>query len=179
MRRFWFLLWLYWAAWLSFFSIGLGMFSALLITGGTYLNKGAVTLSAEVWSALGDLVWFWFALSWSVSLLIGLLLVVKRLFYRCIDHHQLVFVLCLSQEEIHDLRVEDTIRLWRKWLISIIWAVAAQVVIIIVIEYLTGWGEGVLSWFSIYWLYGFVLIAGAITLPMMDARCKMVKVKQC
>lgn len=155
------------------------MLLALLITGGIYLGKGAVPLNAEVWLALRDLFWFWFALSWSISLLIGLLLVVKRLFYRCIDHKRLVFVLCPSQEEIRDLRVEDTIKLWRKWLISIIWAVAAQVVIVIAIEYLMGRGESVLSWFSIYWLYLFVLIAGAITLPMMDARCKMVKVKQC
>lgn len=178
MRKFWFLLWAYWATWLTLFSGGFGALLALLATGTTYLITGAAPLSDEIVVALLDLFRFWFGICWSVALLLGLLLVVKRLFYRCIDHYQLHFLQCPSQTEIRDLKVSDTVKLWRKWLMAIIWAVAAQVVIIVAIEYLIGSG-GLLEWFSIYSLYALVLIAGAITLPLMSLRCKMVRVKRC
>ncbi len=178
MRRFWLSLWTYWAVWLTLFSVTAGLFLAAMITLSLYLLKGAPSLESEVVSALQDITLFWFGLTWSITLLIALFLVVKRLFYRCIDHRQLTLTECSGRESIQKVGLGDIIRLWRKWLMAIIWATAAQAIIVIVLRYLFGIPD-LLSWFSVYWLYLFVLIAGLITLPLMEARCKLVKVGRC
>lgn len=178
MRKFWFGLWSYWAVWLTLFSTVTGALLALVATLLTYLATGGAPLNAEIWVALGDLFLFWFGIGWSMALLLGLLLVVKRIFYRCIDHYQLHFVQCPSQTEIRDLQVGDTVKLWRKWLLALIWVVAVQMILVIAVEYLFG-AEALLGWFSIYWLYVMLMIAGAVTLPLMGARCKSVRVKRC
>ncbi len=178
MRKFWLGLWTYWAVWLTLFSVSAGLFLAAMITFSLYLLKGAPSLEPEVVSALQEITLFWFGLTWSITLLIALFLVVRRLFYRCIDHRQLTLPECSGSGSIKKADLGDIIKLWRKWLMAIIWATAAQAIIIIVLRYLFGMAD-LLSWFSVYWLYLFVLIAGLITLPLMQARCKLVKVAAC
>ncbi len=178
MRKFWFSLWVYWGFWLSLFSLAFGVAGSMLITLGLYLLKGMPSLSPEIWQALADVFTFWFKIVWSVGLPLGLLLVVKRLFYRCYDHFQMHFLQCPSRTELRDLSVRDTTKLWRKWLFSLVWIVATQIIIVVAVHYFRG-AESLMGWFNVYWLYGFILIGGAVTLPLMGARCKMVQVKRC
>lgn len=135
-------------------------------------------MSNEVMSALKDIALFWFALIWSLTLLIALFLVVRRLFYRCIDHRQLTLRSCSGRESIKIAGMADVVKVWRKWLMAIIWATAAQIIIVVALHYLLGI-DALFSWFSVYWLYLFVLIAGLLTLPLMEARCKLVRVGRC
>lgn len=178
MRRFWLGLWLYWAVWLTLFSVGAGALLAAAVTLLSYFLKGAPALDLEILAALGEIAFFWFGLTWSLALLVALFLVIRRLFYRCIDHHQLTLQNCSGRESMNKAGTEHTLRLWRKWLMAIIWATAAQIIVVITVRYALG-TEDLLSWFSVYWLYLFVLISGLMTLPLMEARCKVVKVQKC
>ena len=179
MTRFWAGLWLYWALWVSLISVLLGAAAAVSVTLMLYFLKGAVSLDSEVLGALLDIGAFWFAVTWSLALPLALLLVVKRLFYRCIDHWKLILLSCDGKEQISDVGVADTLKLWRKWLFVIIWAVAVQTLLVAGVAYLLGLSEGLMGWFGVGWLYLFVLGAGAMTLPLMAVRCNMVKVLRC
>lgn len=178
MRRFWLGLWAYWAMWSTLFSVLSALIIAFAITLGLYLLKGAPALDGTVWSALFEIARFWFALLWSFTLLLALFLVVRRLFYRCIDHRRLMLHACDGSEVMMKAGTGDVIKVWRKWLMAMIWATAAEIIIVIAMRHLAGFGD-LLSWFSVYWLYLFVLIAGLITLPLMQARCRLVKVGRC
>jgi hypothetical protein len=178
MRKFWLLLWGYWAFWLTLFSAGFAAVTAMIATAVTYVITGSAQLSEEIWLALYDLFAFWFAIFWSLGLPLGLLLVVKRLFYRCVGGFQMHFLQCPSRTEIRDLKVSDTFRLWRKWLLTLIWMVATQIIVIVAIRYFAG-SDSLMGWFNVFWLYSFLMISGMLTLPLMGARCKMVQVKRC
>ncbi|MDX1295028.1 MAG: hypothetical protein R3302_02100 [Sulfurimonadaceae bacterium] len=179
MRNFWFGLWASWALWLTVFSVTAGMIASALITLSLFVVKGMPELSDEVWLALWEIGRFTFPIAWSIALLIGLLLSVKRLFYRCIGGFEMTLQSCDGETLIEQPGVEDTLKLWRKWFLAIIWVVAAQVIGGVLLAYLFGSGESLMGWFSIYWLYLFVLVAGLATLPLMGIRCKMVKVRKC
>lgn len=179
MRNFWLGLWARWATWLTLFSIASGAIAAAAVTLALFIVKGMPELNDEVWLALWEIGRFTFPLTWSIALLIGLLLSVKRLFYRCVGGFEMALQSCDGETLIEKPGVEDTLKLWRKWFFAIIWAVAAQVIGGVLVTYLTDSGESLLGWFSIYWLYLFVLIAGLVTLPLMGIRCDMVKVRKC
>jgi len=178
MRRFWFGLWTYWIGWSTLWSLLSAALLAGVITAVLYVLKGSPAIEGEVFGALRDIARFWFAIIWSLTLLIALFLVVKRLFYRCIDHKELALEACSGREDLEQAGMRDVIKIWRKWLMAIIWASAAQVIIVIAVLYLFG-SSDLLSWFSVYWLYLFLSIAGLLTLPLMEARCKLVKVRRC
>jgi hypothetical protein len=161
------------------FSIVAGGLAAAVVALALFIFKGMPELNEDVWLALWEITRFTFPLTWSIALLIGLLLSVKRLFYRCIGGFEMALQSCDGETMIETPGVEDTLKLWRKWFFAIIWAVAAQVIAGVLVSYLSGSGESLLGWFSIYWLYLFVLLAGLVTLPLMGIRCDMVKVRKC
>ncbi len=179
MRSFWLRLWSYWALWITLFSVISGLLIAAAVTAFIYFYKGSAGLSSDVLSALLDVLQFWFAPAWSIGLLIGMLLSLKRLFYRCMGGHQLLLYSCDGEEVISPVGVEDTLKLWRKWLFVTVWVIALEVLAGAAIASINAVGESVMAWFSIYWLYLFFLFSALVTLPLMARRCKMVKVGKC
>lgn len=178
MPRFWLGLWGRWSVWLSLFSIIAGAAGAAGVTLGVYVTKGMPGFSDDVLDALNAIGRFSFAFTWSAALLLGMLLSVRRLFGRCIAGYHLVLLGCDGADEIASPRAADTLKVWRKWLFAVVWIVAAQVIAGVGIAYVSG-AETLMGWFSVFWLYGFVLTAGLATLPLMSLRCKNVKVRPC
>lgn len=179
MHRFWVKLWAYWTVWITLFSVVIGVLLSTIISAGIYLFLGAPAMDGEIIQALLDLAYFWFAPAWSIGLLAGLLLSLKRLFFHCFDGYQLVLYGCDGDALKPPLHLEETLKAWRKWFFLTVWIVAIEVVGGVGIALLFGYGEGLMGWFSIYWLYLFILCSALVTLPLMASRCKMVKVERC
>jgi len=179
MRKFWFLLWWDWALWVSV--------SSLLFAGGLdgvltlviYISKSMPELDSETLKALADIWIFWFGILWSVTLLLSIFLSMKRFFNRCFNGYQLQLLTCTDAEVIDIVFLGDIVKVWRKWLMILIWGVAAEILIVSVVRYGLGFGIGFWRWFSIEWLYLFLLIAAFISLPLMGSRCKRVRLRRC
>lgn len=179
MQRFWFSLWLYWAFFLTLLSTLAGLLLAGCVTLGIYLYKGAPGLNGEIAAALYDIWRFWFGVMWSAALPVALLVVIKYLFNRCFSHYRLLLFSCDGSEQIVRAGTGECVKIWRKWLFVIVWAVAAEVLLVAAAATLLGFDAHPSAWFDIYLLYLFVLIAGGVTLPLMASRCKRVKVAPC
>ena len=176
MHKFWFYNWIYWALHLTLFSMMLSTLLSSLITLLHYLSSSA-SLNSDTISALGNIFNFYFAFTWSFSFVLGLLLSVKKLFVRCFDGERFELLSCDAKQIIEKISLFEQSKLFRKWMIAIIWSVAAQMVFISVLSYL--FFNGSFSWFNHYSLYVMVLISGAVVLPLLSSRCKMIRLKSC
>ena len=179
MFRFWLMLWARWALWLTLFSMLSALLLSVVATLGIYSLKGAPSLENDVTEALSEIGRFAFLISWSVMLLAAFFFSVRRLFGTCIDGYEMVLLGCDGKEEITRPGIADTAKVWRKWLFVIIWVVAAQVIAVAALHNLLLPGEGMMAWFSVYWLYLFILLAALATLPLMGSRCSQVRVRRC
>jgi len=180
--KFYFLIWLHWSLRLSISSVVSAMFLSLLITGYIYINQGTSPLNKEVYEALFSIFRFWFALAWSVTLLISLFRTLKTVFNHCYNGYEIKILQCLKKEQTETINVVgygDIKGVWRKWLMLIIWLVGAQMIIALIVTRLFTSYEAIFDWFSIYLLYGFVLIAGYVSFVLLSSRCRLVKVKRC
>ena len=179
MRRFWIGLWWQWALWMTLRSLLWAAIGSVVVTLVLYGYKGMPALDEEVLTALADIACFGFPVVWCISFLAAFFLSVPRLFGRCIDHFRMTLLSCDGETPIENPGSADTLRVWRKWLFVIVWAVAAEVVIAALLYYPFSTEEGVMAWFSLPWLYLFVLLAALATLPLMGARCPLVRVQRC
>lgn len=179
MRTFYFFLWLRWAIRITLSSVGMALSGALVITLFIYLKQGSPELNDDVYLALLDIVKFWFPLTWSISLLIVLFRSLKYIFNIQISGYMLQLLDCSTKEVIDTIGYGDLIKVWRKWFMLIIWLIGSQMLIAITITYTFGSATSVFEWFSIYYLFVFLLIAGYFSFVLLGGRCKKVKVVKC
>lgn len=176
MFKFYAFTWAYWATWLTLFSLLLASILSALLTSIHFFKSSAV-LNGATLSALEDIFLFYLAFTWSFSFIIGLILSVKKLFVHCFDGYRLSLLSCDGTQEIRKPEVFGQSKLFRKYFFAIIWAVAVQMIVISAMSYF--FAEGSFAWFNVYSLYLLVLSSGAIVLPLLGVRCKMMKVKRC
>jgi hypothetical protein len=180
-REFYFLVWLKWALRLSACSlIGAGILSTL-ITFFFYM-QAMVAIDREVYLALCDIFWFWFALSWSLTILIALFRSLKYLFNSCHNGYSFVLHGCSKNfdgEILDAIGYGDLIKVWRKWLMLIIWLVAILMIMAVVFVNIFTSYSAIFDWFSIYVLYVFILMAGYISFILLPARCKVTRIRKC
>ncbi|MDD2789952.1 MAG: hypothetical protein PHU40_04725 [Sulfurimonas sp.] len=179
MSRFYFFLWLRWLIRVSLCSVLLASTVAAFITLFIYISQGMPALNAEVASALLAIAKFWFPLSWSLALLLVLFRSVKYLFNVPVAGYLLKLKVCGKEKFIEEIGYGDLVKVWRKWFMLLIWIVAAQMIFALAFTYLFSDYSGVFAWFSIYWLFGFILVAGYFSIILLANRCKRVKIKQC
>ncbi len=179
MSKFYTLLWLKWAFRLTLCSVVLAALFSLFITTFTYFSQGSATLNVEIVTALKDIALFWFPLVWSFTLLIALFRSTKYIFNNCLGGYQLKLFSCDLQEELEVIGYGDLVKVWRKWFMLIIWLVGAQMILAVVFTKLLTTFDGVFEWFNIFWLFGFVLVAGYFSFILLGNRCKRVKVSRC
>lgn len=185
-RKFYFLLWLQWAVKLSLYTTILAAVIAVLITLGLYIDQGMKALNKEVYLALFAIFKFWFALSWGISLLIMLFRSLKFIFNQCISGYKFELLTCSKEDEkekkpeaIKNIGYGDLVKVWRKWLMLIIWIVAAEMIFALVsMKFLSSY-ENVFDWFNIYLLYIFILIAGYLSFIVLSMKCKKVRIVRC
>ena len=179
MNKFYFFLWLRWAVRLSLCSIFLASILSFSITTYTYLSQGLPSLNSEVYLALKNVFIFWFPISWSLTLLIALFRALKHIFNTKIAGYELKLYSCDMKEILEDIGYGDIVKVWRKWFMLMIWLVGSLMILSLVYTYIFTSLESVFSWFSIYWLFVFILVSGYFSFMIMSHRCKRVKIVKC
>jgi len=157
------------------------IFSAL-ITFYIYTQKGFVSLDIESIKALFEIFKFWFAPFWSFSLLIALFRSVKYIFNNCFDGYKLELLTCPKEnisEVIEIIGYGDLVKVWRKWLLLIIWFVGSEMIFALLLTTLLGNYTSTFEWFNIYVLYLFILVAGYFSFMILSSRCKRVRLVKC
>jgi hypothetical protein len=150
-----------------------------MITLYLYINQGMVELNTEVYAALFNLFMFWFSVMWSVTILIALFRGVKFLFKKCYGGYRFELLACSGKEILEAIGYGDLVKVWRRWLMLIIWLVAAQMIVALIFTNLFTSYSGVFEWFNIYWLYTFLLIGGYFSFVLLGSRCNKIKVVKC
>lgn len=179
MAQFYFLLWLRWASILSIKSVLLGILLAGIFTSVLYMKQGMPSISQEVLIALGDLFFFTFAFTWNFSFLLLLFRRLKFIFNTCVNGYQLELLTCKGDEKIDPIGYGDMLKVWRRWMLLLIWLVGACMIIAIAFTALFTSYDGIFEWFSIYWLYAFILISAFISFILLGSWCKKVRVSRC
>lgn len=182
MRKFYFLIWLTWFTRLTLCSIFFASISSFFVTTFVYLQQGLPKISSEVFSALYTIFEFWFALFWSLGVLIALFRGLKYIFNKCRGAHMLVLFTCSKKEPSELIEVVgygDLIKVWRKWFLLMVWLVAAQMIIVTLFSRVISSGESLFAWFTIYNLYIFIAIAGYFSFIILSTKCKQVRIKKC
>jgi len=146
--------------------------------------QGMQPLEVAIKRALLTVFGFWFFLSWNFSLLIILFRSVKYIFNRCIHGYELKLLGCPSKENkeqgvISEIGYGDLVKVWRKWFMLMIWIVAAQMIVVVIMMKLLSGYENVFDWFNIYVLYIFILVAGYFSLIILSMKCKKVRIVKC
>jgi hypothetical protein len=167
MSKFYFFLWLRWATRLSIYSITLSFLLTFFITFLTYVKLGFVSLDAQVIKALSDVYKFYFSIVFSFSLLFILFRSIKYIFDQCIDGYELKLLSCDNKEIIDIIGYGDLVKVWRKWIMLLIWLVAICMIVTL------------FKFFNIYALFAFILFSGYISFIILISKCKKVKVIRC
>lgn len=179
MRSFYFRLWLKWALRVTVESVAFGAVMAGFIVLFIYLKKGMPPLDTEVGNALSDLFRFWFGLAWSVALLLSLFRSIKYIFNRCENGYKLQLLSCETQEEIVPVGYGDLVRVWRRWLMLLIWSSAVLIMLLTLVMRFVFGIDTLFSWLNIYALYAIILLGGYISLVLLMARCKKIRTVRC
>ena len=179
MAKFYILLWLKWVFRVSLCSVISALGISFLIALFTYVSQGTPTLSKDVFNALFDITAFWFVITWSLTLLVALFRSLKYVFNSCNGKYKLQLLTCDTHASLEVVGYGDLVKVWRRWFMLIIWLVGAQMVLSTAFAYLFIDANGVFSWFNVYWLYAFILIAGCFSFVLLSNRCKRVKVVKC
>lgn len=179
MARFYLLIWIKWVIRLTLCTLILACGLTFLITAFLYISKGMPSFSDEVISALINLFKFWFPVAMSLTLLIALFRSIKFIFKRCYNGYKFELLACGTEDILEDIGYGDLVKVWRRWLMIIIWLVGAQMIFALVFTNLFTSYNGSFEWFSIYWLFAFLLIAGYLSFILLGSRCKQVKVLKC
>lgn len=179
MAKFYLLVWIKWVLRLTVCTLVLATILASIITFALYIKQGMPTLNDEVFLALGDLFMFWLPITLSIALLIALFRSIKFIFNRCHNGYKFELLTCNGKEKIEYIGYGDLVKVWRRWLMIIIWLTGAQMIVALIFTNLfTSYG-GVFEWFNIYWLFGFLLVSGYLSFILLGSRCKKVRVAVC
>lgn len=179
MSRFYFLLWLHWVIRLTLCSVLLACGISFIVTIFIYFSQGMPPLDGEIFIALFKIFKFWFQIFWSLTLLIALFRSLKYIFNTPHAGYELKLMACEKDEVLEDIGYGDLVKVWRKWFMLLIWLSGAIMILALACTYLFTSFSGVFEWFNIYWLFGFILVAGYFSFILLGARCKKVKVVKC
>jgi len=161
-------------------SIALASVASMFITLFIYLTQDNIlSLDAKIINALFQIFWFWFPLSWSLTLLIAIFRSLKYIFNRCQGGYMLRLLSCDEKEVLESIGYGDLVKVWRKWFMVIIWLVASMMVVSLGITYLFSDFTSIFEWFDIFWLFSFVLISGYFSFIILISRCKRVELVKC
>ena len=181
MSKFFFFVWLKWVTRLTLESVLLALLLSLSITSYIYFKQGLPAFSSEVISALLTITQFWFGIIWSFTVLLSLFRGMKYIFNSCSDGLRLELLTCPKEsksERIEVVGYGDLVKVWRKWFLLLIWLVASQMVVALIVFYFLG-SENIFEWFSVYILYAFILVAGYFSFMVLTTRCKRVRLAKC
>jgi len=178
MYKFYFILWLQWLIKLTTISVVYATIISLSITLLFYINLGMATIDTEISLAIIDIFKFWFPIVWSFTLLISLFKELKNIFNSCHNGYKFQLLNC-KREIVEVIGYGDIVKIWRKYLILLIWIVAAEMIISVSFSYLIYKNNQLFDWFNIYVLYIFVLFSSYFSFIILSSKCKLIKVQKC
>ena len=167
---------------LSVATLLLAGFVSASITLFIYIKEGAVALDKQVIDALFKVFSFWFALAFDLSLLLFLFRGIKHIFNHRYGGFSLELLSCPQEgsvEKIESIGYGDLVKVWRKWLMLLIWLVGTEMILATVVSKLSFSDDALFAWFHIYILYAFILIGGYFSFIILSAKCKRVRVVKC
>jgi len=169
-------LYLFWLVWVSIKSFlaasALATFTALMV----YIAKGFATLNTETFLALREIVYLSFPITFSLSLIVALLLVFKALFAHTIEGFGFVLYDC-KQEKIENILLSDVTMLWRKWLFITVWMILLFLVLFLGFSKLLFGIFPPLTWFNGYSLYLLIMLFGGGTFVFVVNKCKKIGIE--
>lgn len=179
MAKFYFLLWLRYSARVVTCSVLLAYLFSIIITASIYFMSVMPSIDAEVFSALNDILKFWFPIVWSFTLLLALFRGMKYIFNICLNGYKLTLLSCHDSKIIKIIGYGDLVKVWRRWFMLNIWLVGGFMIIAVIFTYIFKNYDEIFEWFSIYWLCAFIFLSVYISFILLGARCKQVKVSKC
>jgi len=169
MANFWLRLWLYW----FIFSNAVALISAAII----YLLAYAFlyfSYDNSLSEAINTLAIFSAKIGWAAGYLVGLLIVLKRLFGKNFSGYSIQMYDCKLENPLEEVFVSDTLRLWRKWLVRIAWSFIIIIMFMVMLHF--AGIEGLIGWINIYSIWFFVSTFGGWILILTVSKCPRVKV---
>ncbi|MBE0514862.1 hypothetical protein [Sulfurimonas sp.] len=179
MSRFYILLWFRWAVRLTVCSIFFAALFSFAVTLFIYISRGLPELTPEITVALFDIFRFWFPVLWSFTILLALFRGLKYIFNSCINGFELKLLTCDGSSIVEVIGYGDLVKVWRKWLMLLIWLVGSVMILALVYTNLFTSYSGLFEWFNIYWLYGFILFSGYFSFIILSSKCKKIKILTC
>jgi len=169
MRNFWLRLWSYWFLYSNFIALLVGAIIYVLAYLLLYIKS-----QNAVGEAIHTLSFFSAKVGWAAGYIISLLLVIKRLFGRELNGYRLVMYDCKIEERFEEVYISDTLRLWRKWLVRLAWALIAVVLLIMSLHFVGI--NGLVKFVNIYTIWAFVSFVGGWILIVLISKCPRIKV---
>jgi len=174
-NSYYFSLYIFWLKWVGSRTLLLSGFFSFLISLIIYFSKGATTLNKESFLALEEVFYFSFPVTFSLSLILMLLLVFKQVFFHKIGGYKVYLYDC-KDECIQSPLLSDVTMLWRKWLFVTLWAILIFLVLFL------GLYKLFTNTFALVWINGWsltFLIAtlGGAVFSVGLSRCKKVRIK--
>jgi hypothetical protein len=136
-------------------------------------------VNKDIFFALMSVFKFWFPIVWSMALLLSLFISLKYIFNSCDGKYSFRLLSCNALDEIDPVGYGDLIKVFRKFLMLIVWTSAIFVIVIFMFMKIFQGMDSLFDWFNIYWLYVFILISGYFSFILLPLRSKNVKVKKC
>jgi hypothetical protein len=178
MIRFYNRLWFSWFIRVSLESVFFASIFSLIITFFLYLKKDMPQIDSEVLKALYTIFLFWFGIVWSVTLLLALFRSIKYIFNRCYYGINFKLTSCDTKVYLEEIGYGDLVRVWRRWIMLLIWGVLFLSIVATIILKLV-YNLDFFKWFNIYILYLFIIISGYFSFIFLPFRCQKVKVSRC
>jgi len=182
MLRFYSVLWFFWMLRMLLVSILLTSIFSLLVTFSLYMKQGMPAFDIEIYEALFDIFSFWFLVLLNFTIPIALFINAKYLFNHCINGVCLKLLACEKDTQTQTIEIigyGDLVKVWRKWLLLIVWNTAILMLLSVVYSYLFTSYDSIFDWFSVYLLYFFILASGFFSIILLASRCKSVRITSC
>ncbi len=169
-------LYFFWLAWVSVCSFLAASVLALCTALMVYIAKGFAALNLETLSALKEIVYLSFPVTFSLSLIITLILVFKALFTRKLEGFSFVLYDC-KHEKIENILLSDVTMLWRKWLFVTVWVILLFFVLFLGASKLLFGVFPPLAWFNGYTLYLLIMLFGGGVFVFVVKSCRKIGIE--
>jgi len=182
LSRFYLILWIKWAFRVTLNSVYLAVLLSFIITTVIYINHDMRSLNSEVYEALFSIFKFWLVLSWSITILFSIFRSLKYIFNSCYGGYKMLLYSCENAQKseiIENVGYGDLVKVWRRWIMLMIWLVGTLMIIATVFFKLFGSFESIFDWFNIFVLYAFILVAAYLSFIILSSKCKKIRIKKC
>ena len=174
-KSFYLKLYLFWAVWVSLTSLFFASLLSLLAAFIAYLSKGMPHLTSQTILALKEVAFLSFPVTFSLSFIVMLLMVFKKIFSQSIEGFSLRLYDCQDIPIVRPL-LSDVTTLWRKWLFITVWAILIFSVLFLGFWKLLSGEFPPAHWFNGISLYTLVMVLGGIVFIFGIKNCKKVRI---